>query len=421
MKNNNAKKWIKRGIIGLAAAAVIYASISSYLAPLSLEAYKVEKTSIEDSFQDEGTVVSKGEQDYYSPLAAKVKSLNAKEGMSVKKGDIIAQLDMSDNEYSIRQLEGQLQSIQGQERGELTLNRDLEIKRQTMQVENAQRDYQDALDKYSKASALYEQDAVSKQQLDDARLYMEKLKGVLDDQQVALELIKNRYGDPNATKQYFAGLKKSIQAQIDLLRSNMSKGEIKAESDGVVRTVDAKEGQYVQYGEKLMTTIEGTQIEIESMVLTENSVDLKEGMGVRITFEHKPQDFVFDGTVSRIDPSAEETVSAIGLVEQRVKTIVQLSGDTSILRPGYKVDLDFIISKSEGAIAVPKRALFKYQDKDSLFVIKSGKAQLRNVTIGAETEDMSMISSGLQEGEIIILDRKATGLAEGKRVEPLFE
>jgi len=85
MKNNNAKKWIKRGIIGLAAAAVIYASISSYLAPLSLEAYKVEKTSIEDSFQDEGTVVSKGEQDYYSPLAAKVKSLNAKEGMSVKR------------------------------------------------------------------------------------------------------------------------------------------------------------------------------------------------------------------------------------------------------------------------------------------------------------------------------------------------
>ncbi|AHM55566.1 efflux transporter, RND family, MFP subunit [Peptoclostridium acidaminophilum DSM 3953] len=421
MKNNNSKKWIKRGIIALIAAAVIYASISSYLEPLSVEAYKVQKMSIEDSFGDEGTVVSKGEQDYYSPLAAKVKVMKAKEGMSVKKGDVLLQLDMSDTEYSIRQLEGQLQSIQGQERGELTLNRDLEIKRQTMQVENAQRDYQDAQIKYQKAAALYEQDAMSKQQLDDAKLYMDKLKGVLDDQQVALELIKNRYGDPSATKQYFAGLKKSIQAQIDLLRSNMSKGEIRAESDGVVRTVDAKESKYVQYGEKLLSTIEGSQIEIESMVLTENSVDLREGMNVRVTFEHKPQDFVFDGTVSRIDPSAEETISAIGLVEQRVKTIIQLAGDASVLRPGYKVDLDFIISKSEGAISVPKRAIFKYQDKDSVFVVKSGMAQLRNVTIGAETEDLSIISSGLEEGEIVILDRKATGLEEGKRVKPLLD
>lgn len=421
MKNNNAKKWIKRGIIALVAAAVVYASISSYLTPLSLESYKVQKTSIEDSFQDEGTVVSKGEQNYYSPLAAKVKSLNAKEGMTVKKGDVIAQLDISDTEYSIRQLEGQLQSIQGQERGELTLNRDLEIKRQTMQVENAQRDYQDALDKYQKATGLYDQDAISKQQLDDARLYMENLKGVLDDQQVALEIIKNRYGDPGATKQYFAGLKKSIQAQIDLLRSNMSKGEIRAESDGVVRTVDVKEGQYIQYGEKLLSTIEGTQIEIESMVLTENSIDLREGMGVRVTFKHKPQDFVFGGTVSRIDPTAEETISAIGLVEQRVKTTVQLSGDTSMLRPGYQVDLDFIISKSEGAISVPKRAVFQYQGKDSVWVVENDRAVIRGITIGSETEDLSIISQGLKEGDIVILDRKATGLDAGKRIKPVFK
>ena len=64
---------------------------------------------------------------------------------------------------------------------------------------------------------------------------------------------------------------------------------------------------------------------------------------------------------------------------------------------------------------IPKAALHEANGKELVWVLDNGKAESRDVTLGAEKSDEVVVSAGLRAGEKIILDESGP-LADGAPV-----
>lgn len=136
------------------------------------------------------------------------------------------------------------------------------------------------------------------------------------------------------------------------------------------------------------------------------------------------RDNILKGTVQSIAPTAVETISPLGLAEQRVKVLVLIEPTADSfakeqienLFPGYKLDVEFTLDKRENELVVPKTALFPYGEKEALWVVRNGKAEVQPVEKGFENEKEAAITKGLQQGDMVILNPRLEGLKEGKKI-----
>jgi HlyD family secretion protein len=68
---------------------------------------------------------------------------------------------------------------------------------------------------------------------------------------------------------------------------------------------------------------------------------------------------------------------------------------------------------------VPRSALFRGANNDwQVFTIERGRAHLRNVKVGLSNDERAEITSGLNEGDQVILAPEVN-LSEGQRVRVL--
>jgi len=219
-----------------------------------------------------------------------------------------------------------------------------------------------------------------------------------------------------ATRQYYQGLIEEVEAQIGQLEEQIEKSRIIAPIDGVVRELNVKQGMVVSPQTPLMKLAGTGGLEINAYVLAEDVLPVKAGMPVTLIQKRKDGDYRFPGTVQAIAPAAVEKVSALGLVERRIKVTIQPEGSPPELRPGYALDVEFHVLEQADKLAVPKTCLFPYEDRDALWVVRAGRAQIQKVIKGLETDELVVIEQGLTGGDKVIKNPQLEGLKEGKRV-----
>jgi len=210
---------------------------------------------------------------------------------------------------------------------------------------------------------------------------------------------------------------RALLSQQERLQGQRKDYRIYAPIAGVVTRLTAREGSLASPQTPLLALLNEEGKQVETRVLTRDVHQITEGMPVQLTFKLRDQDIEFPGQVVDIAPYAEEAYSPLGLAEERVKVTIapQFPAEVEI-KPGYKVDVEFITQVIPGALVVPKTVLFSDGGEDALFVVEEGRAQVRRVTTGPETRREIVITSGLEEGDLVILDPWQSGLAEGVRV-----
>ena len=85
-------------------------------------------------------------------------------------------------------------------------------------------------------------------------------------------------------------------------------------------------------------------------------------------------------------------------------------GQKVTLRTGMTMDANLIVSRRENALLVPSRAL----KGNAVWVLQQGRVQRREVKKGVSGAERSEITSGLAEGEMVVLSPADT-LREGQR------
>lgn len=401
------KKRLKWILWGVAAVALVGAFAYSATRPLQAELLEIKSRTIEKKFTESGTVSAAWQRDYFSLSGGKVLTVNVEEGDTVVAGKPLLALDTRDIDYQIAQLEGQLASLRGQERQALSGPRETGEGQQQLAIEHLEIQLKAAQEEYERMETLYQADAVSKSALDEAERSAKQLEILLAQQEQLLL----------GAKDQFSGLQDSIRAQIALFEYQRENSIFTAPENATVAAVHVKEGAVVAPGAPLLSLSRPGEYEAEVFLLAEDLVHVQPGMDVRVAYKGLSGDEEFSGKVKKIAQMAVERISSLGLVEQRVKVTVGLSGDVSNLRPGYEMDVTFITGREEGRLVVPKTALFIYEDQSAVWVVRRGKAEIQSVETGLETDDEVVVLSGLVEGDLVIRNTRLDGLKFGARIK----
>jgi HlyD family secretion protein len=174
-------------------------------------------------------------------------------------------------------------------------------------------------------------------------------------------------------------------------------------SGRVLRVLRESEG-VVAAGEPLVEIGDPRDLEVVVDLLSADAVKVEEGQ--RVILEEWGGGEPLEGRVRRVEPFGFTKISALGIEEQRVNVIVDLTAPEERWRRlghGYRVEARIVLFEADDVLVLPLSALFRHGDGWAVFVVEDGVAHLRPVERGRHTGLEAEIVSGLEEGETVVL------------------
>ncbi len=213
------------------------------------------------------------------------------------------------------------------------------------------------------------------------------------------------------------------QAQAVLLRGQpagaAARGEpliIVSPVGGRVLRVFQESERVVPAGFPLVEVGDPADLEARIEVLSRDAVAIRPG--ARVQLEQWGGREALNARVRWVEPAAFTKISALGVEEQRVNVIVDLT-DPLELRPtlgdAYRVEARIVIWESDRVLQVPAGALFQRGGSWQTYVVEGGRAQLRSVKTGYSNGLVTEIVDGLGEHEPVIV-YPGDKIADGVRV-----
>jgi len=180
--------------------------------------------------------------------------------------------------------------------------------------------------------------------------------------------------------------------------------ELRAPTDGTVLEVVHESEHPVTIGAPLVSIGDPTRLELVADLLSSDAVRLSPG--AQATLDRWGGDALLTAQLDRIAPSARTKVSALGIEEQRVDAVFQITSplsDRPTLGDGFSVFVRITEWQTDDTLMVPLSALFKRGDSWRVFVVEGDTALERQIEIGQRNAQVAQILSGLETGEQVIL------------------
>jgi HlyD family secretion protein len=188
---------------------------------------------------------------------------------------------------------------------------------------------------------------------------------------------------------------------------------------GVVLRVAQESETIVQPGTPLIDIGDSRDLEIVVDVLSTDAVEIAPGAEVKII--HWGGQAPLSGRVRRVEPAAFTKISTLGVEEQRVNVLVDIVStpeEWSRLGDAYQVDAQIVVFTQDDVTVVPAGALFRRGEQWSVYVVKAGRAEARNVQLLRRSGRFAAVASGLNQGESVIVypsDRVSSGVRVAPR------
>ena len=430
----------KRTLILISAGAGVCGAIAIII--LSTWGIKAEtvtalRGNIADVYVEEGVVRSGQEYYHLSKVSGPVKSVEVSENMAVRQGNVLLTVDDRDLRYEKELHESALTGYQAQ-LDQSSINQlmstspeeYLDAARQEMLSGEAL--YQAAKTVAQGTRVLYDTGSVSKveweqvqaeykaaesgylrakNRYEESLQYLESLKA----EGIDKELLNTRFYD--STHSQLSALIETERITIAQIESQIDDCIMKAECDGVVMTVPSKDLSSIQAGQVAVVINRNQELVIEANVLTSVEPYLKVGDPVVLVQKLRNQDIKFTGTIAKIFDFAEKGTSALGLDEYRVKVEIALDeNQDNQMKTGYSVNVQFILYQSDGQLLIPAQAVFKADDQDCVFLVRSGRAVKTPVTVAYKSAIQAVIMDGIAEGDHVISNIDVEGIYDGAKV-----
>jgi HlyD family secretion protein len=184
----------------------------------------------------------------------------------------------------------------------------------------------------------------------------------------------------------------------------------------ILRIIRESEGAVIA-GDPIVEIGNPSQLEIRAEVLSSDAVNIRPGTPVLL--DRWGGDVSLQGRVKIVEPTAFTKVSSLGVEEQRVLVIAEITSmpeSWQRLGDGYRVEARFIIWEGNDILQVPESALFRKDHGWAVFVIKEKRASLREVEIGRRSGLSAEVLSGVSEGEAVII-HPDEAIGEGIKVK----
>ena len=180
----------------------------------------------------------------------------------------------------------------------------------------------------------------------------------------------------------------------------------------VLRVLEESE-RVVVAGAPLLELSSPAKLEVVIELLSTDAVKISPGALLLIEGWGGPE--VLEARVRLIEPSAFTKVSALGIEEQRVNVVADLTTPSTALGDGYRVEGRIVVWQADDVLKVPVSSLFRRGESWSLFVVENGEARLRDVEVGQRTSFEAEIKAGLEAGAEVIV-HPSNRITDGTRV-----
>jgi len=197
---------------------------------------------------------------------------------------------------------------------------------------------------------------------------------------------------------------KQRELELEITRRNLERTKIRSPIDGVVISVGVREGEPIGSGKVVAQIVNADSVHVEGAVDEVDYGKLEIGQRAVVTFENLSNMRTI-GTVSYISPVAQ---TSGGLTVFPIKVDIQKRPGMEKIVPGLSCDVSVMIVNKTDVITVPVNAISRNPEGGYVIKVRSGeKIEERPVEVGYVGDFVAEITSGLEEGEIVIIDRNA--------------
>jgi len=196
------------------------------------------------------------------------------------------------------------------------------------------------------------------------------------------------------------------QAALQQAEDNLAKATLTAPIDGVVTAVNIKPGDLVGTASAsgAISILNNTGLYLQATIGETDFPNVKVGQQTVITVDALPnQRFV--GHVSAI--SLSPTVTQ-GVVTYTVLIALDTTQDLSSLAPGMTATAAIVTTQHPNVLVVPSRAVQRQGGQQVVQVWVDGHVQTRPVTTGLTANNLTEITSGLHEGDLVVVPTTGT-------------
>ncbi|WP_423734965.1 efflux RND transporter periplasmic adaptor subunit [Chitinophaga caseinilytica] len=186
-----------------------------------------------------------------------------------------------------------------------------------------------------------------------------------------------------------------LEAQQEILKAGLAKTLVTAPFSGRIGITKVVAGAYVAPNTELVSLQDQQQVKINFSVPEKYLPLIKTGATVRFTTELGPDEHI--ATIKATEPGVDAANRSM-----LVQALANNAGNR--LRAGLSARILFSTADAgTKGIAIPTEALLPGGDGYAVYVLKGGTAQITPVSIGNRTESQAIITSGLQNGDSIIV------------------
>lgn len=260
---------------------------------------------------------------------------------------------------------------------------------------------------FDRISRLAERDTVSQSELERAELDLERARLSASAAEAAVDAARHELDNARAVLEVADGA-----------RSEDAERTVKvvAPVGGVVvRRQRCCEG-VVQAGEDIIEIGDLDELEIRVDLLSMDAVRVRPGM--RVVIERWGGNEPLEGRVRRVEPAGFMRISALGVEEQRVPVLVEITSDRELweaLGTDYRIEARIILWEGDAVLSIPTSALFRIDDRWHVYVVEDGRARLRAVERGRRSGLVTQINDGLAAGEDVVT-HPGDRISDGARV-----
>lgn len=384
--------------IGAAVLVVVFAAVWSLInGGAQVATAPVQRGNIVKTVEDTGYVQPATSYDIDAVQNARVIQIPVKAGDPVKRGQTLLTMESLDL------------SVQISETGTQLSQATASVPEAEAALESARLQLANEQDSFNRTNQLFGAGAVSKSDLDKARL----------DLGTAQQSVAQQAANLAAVRAQASGL----QQTLNQLQAEEDKLVVTSPVDGIILSLPVKEQQVVLPGTPLVSLAGSLlaggagQLEIKTDILSDDMADVRVGQTVSVTAPVLGQN-VLVGTVKQIYPQAEEKQSALGVTQRRVPVIIALP-QPQLLKPGFEVRVAIQTDSRQNALLVPTESVRTTAtgQKEVMLAVK-GRVHHQAVSTGIGDQKNYEVTKGLSDGDVVIRDG-SQDLAENARVKPV--
>lgn len=384
-------RWLAWSI-AIVVAIVLLGSFMSHGDPVPVMAATVELGTISSVVTTNGKIEPVQSFEAHAPVGTTIKKLFVREGDSVRKGQLLVQMDDADARDQAARALSEMKGSEaansairsgGNQEEVLTLQSELTKARTEHDAALRNRDALRRLQQNGAASAGEVQAAEGQLQRTEADLKL------LEQKQ------KDRYSRPEISRaEAQTGEAQSAYSAAEDLLNHLN---VHAPFDGIVYSLPVHQGGYVNPGDLVLQEADLSKVLVRAYVDEPDVARLASGQRIDVTWDAMP-----GRTWKCTLTSVPTTLRLHGTRNVGETTCILNNGDGKLL-PNVNVGVSIVTAEHTNAIAVPREAVRLDDSKPYLYQIVDHELRRRDVETSISNLTQVEITSGVPEGALVAL------------------